>query len=327
MNEYAVVRYSPDQIKEMAGAVVRSGMFPGIKNESQAMTLFMLADANGFHPMKAALMYDILPSGKPSMKGEAMLAEFQARGGTVKWLRNDAEECRAIFTSPGCPEGYEASFTIEEAKTAQLAYKDNYKKYAPDMLRWRCVTRGVKATLPAAGLGLYPTEVARDFDENQPKMVKTDAEILASPGQDAEQKPLSEVLYGHKEEIAQALEKVGQFCGECGAEVKRFPSASKEYPGRLYWQCEGAHFTIQKAVNEDGVPMGKAKASVKAHRGCGAREWAEPWPRQSDAGTTPKPAGVTESPAPAGTETPILDRLQAISDDVAQKVAAEQAQA
>jgi len=158
-----IVRYQPEQIREMALQVVKSGLFPAIKTPEQAFTLMMLADAFGIHPMKVGLIFDILPGGKPSMKGEAMLAEFYARGGTVEWGKSDTTECNAVFYSPGVPKGYHARFTIEDAKRAQLTGKTNWQHYAADMLRWRCATRGIKATLPAAGLGLYPTEVAQDF--------------------------------------------------------------------------------------------------------------------------------------------------------------------
>lgn len=324
----SLVRYAPEQIKEMAIAVVNSGMFPAIKNAAQAMTLFMLAEANGLHPMKAALMYDVLPNGRPSMKGEAMLAEFQARGGTVKWLRRDGQECRGLFKSPGCPEGLEASFTIEEARQAQLAGKDSWRKYAADMLQWRCVTRGVKATLPAAGLGLYPTEVARDFDD--PLTTAHDADL--SPA-------LEESIRLVKEAKARSAEQVAEFApdkfdaknaaslplGEfeappvctrdgCSSPVARYESESKQFPGRWYWQCEAAH-NEKLQILEEGGSNKTANAAVSGHY----RNWAEPWPREAVA-----PIGVANDPPARLTPEHLTEEVfEGIRRQTAERIAKE----
>lgn len=106
----------------------------------------------------------------------------------------------------------------------------------------------------------------------------------------------------------------------CGSPIAEFESESKQALGRRYFMCSFGYQEKQRLV-ATGRTNAQANGAVSKHY----REWAEPWPRQSDSGTTPKPAGVTESPVP--TEPSIMDKIQAESARIAAEIAAEQAQA
>lgn len=87
--ELAVREYLVNEIESMAKQVGRSGLFG--MNEAQAFTLMLLANAKGIHPIQAVERYHVV-QGRPAMKADAMLADFQQRGGTVKWVTMTDQE-------------------------------------------------------------------------------------------------------------------------------------------------------------------------------------------------------------------------------------------
>ncbi len=59
------VRYKPDEIKLMAEAVVKSKLFPQITTVEAAMTLMLICDAEGIHPMMALRRYFVSYAARP----------------------------------------------------------------------------------------------------------------------------------------------------------------------------------------------------------------------------------------------------------------------
>lgn len=150
-----------NDIYQMAQAVTKSNFF-GYKNPEEAMTLMLLANANGLHPVKAAERYHII-QGRPAMKADAMLAVFQESGGKIQWRKRTPEECVLWLAHPQGGE-LEVSWTIQRAKDAGLTTKSNWKQYPVQMLSARCVSEGVRALFPACLCGMYTPEEVQDFD-------------------------------------------------------------------------------------------------------------------------------------------------------------------
>jgi hypothetical protein len=76
------------------------------------------------------------------------------------------------------------SFTIQEAQEAALLGKDNWKKYASDMLFARAISRGAKRYTPGifGGTAVYtPDELGVDYDQDgviESKKIDTDTAII-----------------------------------------------------------------------------------------------------------------------------------------------------
>jgi len=153
-----IQRWTVSDVEIMAARVARSRLFN--LDESQAFTLMMLAQSEGIHPIKAVQRYHIV-QGRPTMKADAMLADFLGAGGTVEWLTesDDRERCEAIFRHPVfAPKGKTVRFTIADAKAAGLSGKDNWRFYAPSMLRARVISTGVRMIAPGIVAGLNAPE-------------------------------------------------------------------------------------------------------------------------------------------------------------------------
>jgi hypothetical protein len=150
-----------EDVATIAAAVARSRLY-GL-DESQAMTLMLLAHSRGLHPIQAVERYHVI-QGKPAMKADAMLAEFQANGGTVTWHRYDDTGCSATFSAPAVGEPVTITWTVEDAKRAKLLENHMWTKYPRQMLRARCISEGIRMTMPGIIIGIYTPEEVQDFD-------------------------------------------------------------------------------------------------------------------------------------------------------------------
>lgn len=137
-----------ETLEKMADYVVKGRLFANITTKENAMTLFMLCQAEGLHPMEACKQYDII-QGKPTLKADAMLARFQSRGGKWKWTETSDTRAAALVND------MEIDFTFQEAAALGLTGKDNYKKQPATMLRKRLIGKAIRMVDPGAVLGLY----------------------------------------------------------------------------------------------------------------------------------------------------------------------------
>lgn len=148
------------ELESMASYIARSRLF-GAKDESQAMALMLIAQAEGCHPMTAVQDFDIV-QGRPARKTHSILARFQAAGGSVAW--EEISPARAVGTFTHKQGGsLRVEWTFEQAKKAGLTGKDNWKNYPQAMLRARCIAEGVRAVFPGAIGGMLTVEEAQDI--------------------------------------------------------------------------------------------------------------------------------------------------------------------
>jgi hypothetical protein len=149
-------------LTELATAVAKSGLF-AMKTVEQAITLMALCRSEGLDPIQACRRYHIIQN-RPAMRADAMQADFQARGGKIKWIARDAERCEAEFSHQS-GGAVTILWTLEMAKTAQLLGNDNWRKYPRQMLHARVVSEGVRAVLPEVVCGVYTPEEVSDFSD------------------------------------------------------------------------------------------------------------------------------------------------------------------
>jgi hypothetical protein len=203
---YQPVRYSIGDLQVMADAVAKSGLFK--MTAPQVLTLMMISESTGLHPIQAMMRYHVI-EGRPSMRADAMLAEFQKAGGRIEWVKDTESECEAIFYHDRqCPNGKAVSFTIADARKAGLADRQIWKSHPRPLMRARVITNGVRMILPGVIMGIYsedevdeitnsPAETgahARLRDKlaearrrhQPPAQVATEIKSAQEPGQQAE---------------------------------------------------------------------------------------------------------------------------------------------
>lgn len=157
-----------EEMERMATAFAKSNLF-GVKTTEAALSLLMIAQAEGIHPALAVMEYDII-EGKPARKAERLLARFQLSGGKVEWITLTDKAVKAKFSHPQGSQ-CEIEWTIEMAQRIKYYTKDgwkplsgkyNWQSYPRPMLRSRVISEGVRTCFPGASLVTLSTEEAMD---------------------------------------------------------------------------------------------------------------------------------------------------------------------
>ena len=161
-----------DSKMRFADTLVKTGFLPtAIKTPAQALAIIFAGQEIGIPPMYALRSIDVI-EGKPSLSASLQLALFKQRGGRHKWQKSDATAAVLWLRHPNGDEHVE-TYTLEDAKLAQLVGKMVWQKYPKAMLRARCITAGLRAIAPEITAGLYdPEELGADDD------VTPDGEIV-----------------------------------------------------------------------------------------------------------------------------------------------------
>lgn len=174
MSNIVVHEHNVSDIERMARAIAASKLF-GITQPEQAITLCLIAQAEGRHPASAAQDYHII-QGRPAKKADAMLRDFLSGGGKVKWHALDDTIADATFSHPAGGE-VRISWDMERAKNAKLA-TDMWKKYPRQMLRSRTVSEGVRTVYPMATSGMYVPEEVQEFDAPREPVPQPDVPMI-----------------------------------------------------------------------------------------------------------------------------------------------------
>jgi hypothetical protein len=167
-----------NELQTMAAAACKSGLFQ-MPSPEAALTLMLLCQAEGLHPIQALRQYHII-KGRPAMRADAMQAAFQLAGGKIQWLERSDTKCSAEFSHPAGGTCV-VTWSIETAKQAGLTGNPTWQKFPRAMLSARVVSEGCRAVYPAVVCGLYTPEEIETFDD-QPKVKKQarqGAEIVA----------------------------------------------------------------------------------------------------------------------------------------------------
>lgn len=151
-------------------AVSQSGMF-GVTNAGAGMVVVATCQSQGISLMEFARTYHII-EGKPSMRADAMLAEFRKRGGRYRMVSNTVEKAAAVFEFEGT--SIEFTVTIDDAKRTGDAFKSdgktlkhNWAHRSDDMLWARMVSKAVRRLCPEIVYGLYSPEETGDFQQER----------------------------------------------------------------------------------------------------------------------------------------------------------------
>ena len=163
-------------IERMSMAVAKSGMF-GVRTPEQAMSLMLIAQAEGLHPAIAARDYHVI-NGKPALKADAMLARFQTAGGKVEWLDFTDDKVSARFTHPQ-GGSVVVDWTLERARRAGVSNNPTWAKFPRAMLKARVISEGVKTVYPGVAVGTYTVEEVRDMASAP--MAYVDADTASDP--------------------------------------------------------------------------------------------------------------------------------------------------
>ncbi len=149
--------------------LAQSGMF-GIQNAAAGFVVMATCQQQGISLMEFMRTYHIVEN-KPSMRADAMLAEFRKAGGRYKIIENSTERAAAEFTFEKQTVVFE--YTMDGAKRIgdclkrDGKIKEIWQKRPEDMLWARMVSRAVRRLAPEINAGVYSPEEVVDFDDKK----------------------------------------------------------------------------------------------------------------------------------------------------------------
>jgi hypothetical protein len=166
--ESPAVPYSEgfSELLKMAEVAAASKLW-GAKTATEVMSLMMLAQAYGMHPMRAVVDYDII-EGRPALKSQALMSRFLQSGGTQKIIENSDERATVEFSYKGSV--LIVDWTLERARKAGLITekKLNWQRYSRAMLLRRAQAEGVRALAPFVCDGVLVDVEAEDLEPVNP---------------------------------------------------------------------------------------------------------------------------------------------------------------
>lgn len=167
-------------ITTLGEAIAKSGMF-GCDKVEQGTILALQCISERKAPLEMAKTYHII-GGKLSMRSDAMLASYRARGGKVIWRSFDEKLAKALWKYDG--NEIELSYSIEEAKAAGLIKeKSGWIKDPAAMLRARLISKAIRMLAPEVCTGMYVPEEMEHKMESEPhtmEIVEDKLETLLS---------------------------------------------------------------------------------------------------------------------------------------------------
>ena len=161
-------------MKEQAGMLIKTGFLPpSIKTAEQVIMIAMTGRELGIGMMEAIRGVNVI-AGKPSVSPQLMLA-LAIRTGQMQSYDMKLVDGSAVVTvtRKGWP-AHEVRFGKAEADAMGLTGKDNYKKQATVMYKWRALAEALRFTFPDAVSGIYT------FDEVGANM-SVEGELVGEP--------------------------------------------------------------------------------------------------------------------------------------------------
>ena len=148
-----------NQLRQQAEVLLKTGFLPThLKTPEQAVAVVLIGRELDV-PMMQALRKIYVIQGTPCLASELMLALAQrTRQMEDLQVSDDGEACTVTIKRKGRKSPVTTEFSMADAKAMRLDDKDNWKKQAPVMRRWRAISANVRLTFPDATGGMYSLE-------------------------------------------------------------------------------------------------------------------------------------------------------------------------
>lgn len=155
---------SMKQVHWLADQMFKSRLFSAYGTQQAVLATILAGRELGIGAM-ASLRGFFVIEGKPSMSAGLMSA-LVLRSGKAKYfscIKSTSEVATFKTWRQGDPDAVEVTFTIDDAKRAQLLGKGNWTKYPADMLVSRAIARLARLVYSDVVFGLYtPDEMGRE---------------------------------------------------------------------------------------------------------------------------------------------------------------------
>jgi hypothetical protein len=150
-----------------ARALAESGLLPDVYRKQPANILWAVeyGEMLGLSTMAAITGVHVI-KGKPTASAGLISALVRRAGHKLRIRGDDKSATCQIIRADDPKYTFEVTFTIDDAKTAELLEKDNWKHFAAAMLKARAITQCARDACEEALFGLHytPEELGAEVD-------------------------------------------------------------------------------------------------------------------------------------------------------------------
>lgn len=181
-----IIKYSYEDVEKIGKVMVSSGYFKDTNQQSQAIVKILAGRELGFDPYTSMSGIHII-QGKPVISANLMASALKKGGKYDYKIKSMSEELVEIDFYEGKTLLGTSSFSTDDAKKAGIASKDNWHKYARNMLFARSMSNGIRWYCPDVfnGSSVYtPGEII----EEEPKQSISPAKAQVYEAEKVEEK-------------------------------------------------------------------------------------------------------------------------------------------
>jgi hypothetical protein len=155
-----------EQAMHLADTLAKSNLLPTPLRNKPADVLVTLITGHelGLSPMQAVRGLHVI-EGKAVMSADLTVALVMKRREVCEFFRlAQSSDSKAVYTTKRVgSEPVTLEWTIEQARTAGLASKQNWKNHPAAMLRARCASALARAVYPDLVLGVYDPDETEEY--------------------------------------------------------------------------------------------------------------------------------------------------------------------
>jgi hypothetical protein len=158
-----------EMMKDQATYLIRSKLLPGYLDTAEKVIVVYLQGKDLGLTMMQSVRSIYVVDGKPSLSAELMSALVMRNlpGSVLRPVKISNLKVTYEAKRPEWDKPITYSFSMEDAKTAELSGKGPWKKYPMAMMRSRCVSAICKVAFPDIVLGFYtPEELDVEVNED-----------------------------------------------------------------------------------------------------------------------------------------------------------------
>lgn len=177
----------------LAEIIARSNMFAA-KRPEEAMVVILTGRELGLTAMQSLRSIHMI-EGKPTLSADLMAARVRSSPLCAEWqiVKTDNESCVIRVQRDDDEQPTTFSFSMEDAKRAELLGKTNWKKYPANMLRARCTANAARAMFPELLMGIYdPDELSAPVQAPAEQVANEPQPVAEPPAEDVWPKRIRE---------------------------------------------------------------------------------------------------------------------------------------
>lgn len=175
---------SIEDVERLAKIATDSGL-TRVRKASEAAVILLTGRELGLAPMQS-LRGIYVVNGTPVLSADLLVAVVRRSGLCASWrvVESTPERCTISTLRQGESEPATKTWTMGDAKRAQVTGKPIWGQYPAQMLRHRCAADLAREVYPDVVLGLYtPEELERAEPEREREVVVV-AEVAQAPAPD-----------------------------------------------------------------------------------------------------------------------------------------------